>query len=134
MSQVTSDMFKGYYIPTPLTDTYFCMQTQELVSFKVHNFEDNEDSREAGEIYIFDPIDDGYTYINHEKDYFWYDGDEENLETFDEIQKHFTNDKFRSILNYLYNELLAGKQMVNTMYDMMFLQRFSYISKYEFNF
>lgn len=130
IEKITSDLFKGYYIPTPIDDTYFCMETCELVKIKV-DWQSVREYFDTGEIINLKYNDDKKMYeMDMDADWFWYDGDEENEKIFDMILDYFTdNEGFKQACNTLYKELLSEKQMLGTINEYMFLQRFTNISR-----
>lgn len=137
-TQLTPKDFVGYYIPVPIKDTYFSLETQEFVELQLHNIDDGEYSPDYGEIVVLDKYPtDGKYFVNYEMDLwgFWYDRNthDHKRHVYDKVQDYFTNDKFKEALNYLYKTLLAGKTYVGTTNSYMFIQRFTHISNYSFD-
>ena len=133
MTEITNEMFKGYFVPTPIPNKYFSMELCELVDIDVDG-----DSVlgywHTGEIInlVFNEETKKYHLDKNLDRWFWYDENDVILELEKKVGLHFNNDKFKKILSYLYEELLEGKTYVGTMNSYMFMQRFAWIGLYTF--
>ena len=131
--QVTNEMFKGYFVPTPIQNKYFSMELCELVDINVDQ-ESVKGHFHTGEVInlVYNDDEEKYYFDTDLKKWFWYDDNNviEDLE--EKVGLHFNNEKFKSILSFLYKELLEGETYVGTMDSYMFMQRFAWIGLYTF--
>lgn len=137
--EITNDMFKGYFVPTPIQNKYFSMEKCELVDIEV-DWDSVKDYWHTGDIInlVYNEAENKYFFDESDELWFWYkdcgDGTCEVIRELEELSRtHFNNDKFRKILSELYKELLEGKTYVGTMNSYMFMQRFSYIGDFTFD-
>lgn len=131
---LTTDMFKGYYIPIPIDNKIFSMELCEIIDIEV-DIESISQYWHTGEVInlIYNQETCKYHFDESVDNWFWDDeyGYHSNKK-YEYVQNYFTNDKFKNVMSTLYRELLEGKTIIGTANSYMFMQRFSYFSHYIF--
>lgn len=127
--------FHNYFIPIPIPNKYFCMETMEIVELNyVHTPDDYYPQTGYPEKMVVN-ADGSYSLDTDENspDLWYKNNGERYMYMEDKTMAYFTNDKFKQVLNDLYKMLLSDKTYVSTANEYMFLQRFSYNSNFSFD-
>lgn len=123
--------FKNLYMAVPIQNKWFSLETCEIIEMTIEQplYDDGSPfNYDTGEVYVIE------NNIMLDESPFWYSEEGEfDYKLYEKVQEHFTTPKFNDILKSLYKELLAGKVIASTANSYMFIQRFSYISNFEFD-
>lgn len=122
---------KNLYMALPIENKWFSLEQCEIIDMVIEqplNDDGTPFYYDTGEVYVIENL------IMLDEEPFWYKGEKGiDNKLYSKVQEHFTTPKFNDILKSLYKELLAGKVIASTANSYMFIQRFSYISNFEFD-